>query len=1185
MKSKRGKISNKTKTEIFKASVFDASAYKTERTCVAKATEWINRIADEKRLDIGPAEVETRSADDKYPDIVIYENPRSQNILCVAEFKSPYFDPFDDKELIEPARLKATYRKAKYFVTSNFKTLIWFNTEKVNAMLPEEEQIVEKYNLSGLENLDDIDQIRYSEPIKRGLEKFLTKLYAVHTGGEPEPKQAIDELLIFRLQERISVLSTYYRRIIDDKCHKEPSFAKELKNWFIDQSWSFAWQPSDFDKAARQTAYLLVNKILFYNLLQAKRPHELAPLEIPQGLLKGAQLQKILQSFFDEALKIDYQTIYTTDFIDTVAFPDAKEVVSEIEKLVNILKRYDFSKLGYDVIGRIFERLIPQDERHNLGQYFTSPDVVDLILKFCLHHEDDKILDPACGAGTFLVRAYQHKKVMNLLKSQSHEDILETLWGNDIAKFPAHLATINLAINDLSVDKNYPNILQEDFFALLSQEAGFELPEKWRIVRAKTLGVEDREVKYPRWFDAVVGNPPYTRQEEISEISHEDAEYKEKLIEKALLDLMGNKIAEIGKRAGIHTYFFVHGTKFLKDGGYFGFIVSESWLDVDYGKGLQEFFLKNYKIIAIIESKVERWFEEADINTCIVILQKSKDKKERDENLVRFVYLKKKLRYFIPPAQDMWEKQVERLKEIDKLKKTILAHDEFYENEDLRIFPKSQKELWNEGFEPPLTSPPSTGGKYVGAKWGKYLRAPEIFFKILEKGKDKFVPLKEVAEVRFGIKTGANEFFYLTENEIKERGIEEEFWMHKDEKGNWVPNYVIKSPRECKSIVVNPKDLKYRVLMIHKDKEDLKDTNVLKYIEEGERKGFHKRPTCAGRGERWYDLGIWEKPDIVWSDAYNDRYGVYNTNKTWADKRFFYITLHDKTEFISILAFLNSTIIPLMIEIDGITNLGEGAVYTNVYWLEKLFIPVGVSRIQKLRNRLKIALDNIQSRKILSVFDEIAASSPEEVSLDKVKPDRRELDKIIMGEILGLTDEKQLEVYRAVVDLVKSRIEKAKSVDKKKKTKEGIDVDALVEAVMDRIGDETIGKFYREKILSQESLSTKTLAPVGRTVSSPHASIKIEQDLLGWKLYSVRRHIECRSQEEARYLKIFLEAGLGEVKIPEDDEYLKSILPELEALKTKADKIVSSYLESIVDSKTRAKIEHQLWAEMMKSET
>ncbi|MCX8083272.1 MAG: hypothetical protein N3D17_07835, partial [bacterium] len=62
----------------------------------------------------------------------------------------------------------------------------------------------------------------------------------------------------------------------------------------------------------------------------------------------------------------------------------------------------------------------------------------------------------------------------------------------------------------------------------------------------------------------------------------------------------------------------------------------------------------------------------------------------------------------------------------------------------------------------------------------------------------------------------------------------------------------------------------------------------------------------------------------------------------------------------------------------------------------------------------------------------------------------RELDKIIMGEILGLTEDEQLEVYRTVVDLVKSRIEKAKSV-KKKNIKEGIDIDILRNTIIRKI--------------------------------------------------------------------------------------------------------------------------------------
>jgi hypothetical protein len=51
---------------------------------------------------------------------------------------------------------------------------------------------------------------------------------------------------------------------------------------------------------------------------------------------------------------------------------------------------------------------------------------------------------------------------------------------------------------------------------------------------------------------------------------------------------------------------------------------------------------------------------------------------------------------------------------------------------------------------------------------------------------------------------------------------------------------------------------------------------------------------------------------------------------------------------------------------------------------------------------------------------------PEEVSFDRIMPDRRELDKIVF-EALGLTEEEQLEVYRAVLELVKNRLLKAKS--------------------------------------------------------------------------------------------------------------------------------------------------------------
>ena len=665
-----------------------------------------------------------------------------------------------------------------------------------------------------------------------------------------------------------------------------------------------------------------------------------------------------------------------------------------------------------------------------------------------------------------------------------------------------------------------------------------------------------------------MGNPPYTRQEEISKIAPRELEFKKDVIKSALLDIKGKKIATISKRAGIHAYFFVHGIKFLKEGGYFGFIVSNSWLDVDYGKGLQEFFLKNYKIVAIIESKVERWFEEADINTCIVILQKCSDQKERKENLVRFVYLKQPLRHFIPPAQDMWEKQVDRLNEIDKLIKTILAHNEFYENEDLRIFPKSQKELWDEGFD-------TEEKKYLGAKWGKYLRAPQIFFKILEKGKGELVPLKEIAEVRRGFTTGANEFFYLTEEEIKKKGIEKEFWMHKDEEGNWIPNYVIKSPRECKSIVVKPEDLKHRVLMIHKDRKDLKGKKVLKYINEGERKGFNKRPTCASRS-RWYELSE-VKADVIWIKGIWDRHFIPVADfKPFIDQQL-YAARPEKKAYLKIIApLLNSTYFAVFQELTGRVTFGEGILWIAVYEPMQLFVIDPEKIAIAISTKLVEAFNKLKQRDVGTVFEEIGTENRDKVSLDMVKPDRRELDKIIMGEILGLTDEEQLEVYRAVVDLVKSRIEKAKSLKNRKKTKEGIDIDLLAKTVMEKIGEDTLGKFYKEKILGRKNLTSRSLPKT-------RGETKIEAGLFGWRLYSGKSHIDCSSELEARYLKVWSDIGLDRVKMPKDRGYLENIVSDFESIHKENDKIIESYLESIIDVKTQAKIRDLIWQEIMTS--
>ncbi len=1116
---------------------YEKIAHKTERTNNQKLVQWMNEIIQQKCLTLGSVEQETSGADRKQPDIVIKKRPGSEEIICVIELKTPAFlDPFNEAELVEPARTKATRRHSSYFATSNFRELIWFNTERANRLEPLEKQIVQRYTLSSMIDPDTIEEPGIKSAIRRGLERFLVDLVEVSTGQKAEPKHAIDEILVYRLQNTIKILAIYYKRIIEEKVKDDHKFSRQLTSWFLEQGWSFAFQEQDYSKVARQTAYLLVNKILFYSAIQPIR--RLDPLEIPKSLKSGGLLQNTLQGFFNLVLKIDYETIYSTDFVDQIAFPENRDVVDEIKELIEVLSKYDFSRIGYDIIGRIFEKLIPEEERHILGQYFTNPDVVDLILRFCLKHETDKILDPACGAGTFLVRSYQHKKLMN--QRLSHEEILKTTWGNDIAKFPAHLTTINLAINDLRSDENYPRVFQKDFFDLLPDRVEFALPEAWRKVQIKGLGRVDKTLEHPRFFEAIVGNPPYTRHLEIEDIQEKKGGYKEQLIKKALF-LDGKLFAHISKRAGIYAYFFIHGTKFLRNGGRFGFIVSNSWLDVDYGKGLQEHFLTHYKIISIIESKVERWFEDADINTAVVILEKAsgdKFKKERDEQIVRFTYLKKPLRHFIPLAESMWEKEIGRLEAIDKLIKTILAHSNYYENDELRIYPKSQKELWDEGYD-------INEDEYVGAKWGKYIRAPKIFFTVMEKAKDKLLPLRLFADINEGQPTGANDFFYV------KRDVAEKFRI---EKRYLQPGLM--RPRSNNFFELLPEHLDRYFFAVDENKTKLKGTGALSYIKHGEQLKIHMNRTYNNKA-LWYKFEPRQAADLILPCGIGDRiYCSINKAKAISSNSFTEIRLKKQKYSEVIWMFFNSALGWLLIELHGRSSMGGG------------MLKVDPTDIRKMQIISPEKIDSSRLPKIKHLFNRPVGTIEEE----SVAHDRIIIDYYIMGDILGLSLKEQEEVREAVKDLVKTRLQKAQSLKKIKKTKEGIDLDLLAQNILRRLEDDNLVTFYKKQITSVPCYS----------IDLPERAepIEVENFLFGWCLKSGKKVIDCSSEAEARYKRIFLEMGWDQAMIPKDNVYLSSIINRWETLFEKTQAVLQEHTSSILQKKTRDLLIYTVWSKL-----
>lgn len=980
---------------------------------------------------------------------------------------------FADK-LIQDAFAKAENAGVQFFFTWNVNEFVLFDRSLWDRPLIERR--IRIWRLA--RNLRSPEDVAREENLNFVKTYFLPDLLhdlADILSGRRRDWLPPDDIFIRSLESHLDWPVQLASAYILEQANKSKPFDLRIQRWMTEQDWTFVRTPHEewvkaVDNMAKTLAYVWANRLIFYKALRARFP-DLPRLELRASVKKPDEAMVALNGFFEKAVERsgDYEPLLmpgARDWATELVFQPGS-ALDAWRGLLRGIESVDFREVPSDVVGRIFQKLIGPEERHRYGQHFTGDDVVDLINAFCIRRASDAILDPACGSGSFLVRAYYRKRYLD--QSRPHIDLIGELFGCDIAFYPAHLATLNLAAREINEEANYPRIVRRSFFDIKPDRPFCQIP-------VGDVSAEQTPVKLPT-LSAVVANPPYVRQEKVEK---KDKTRFAELITEAWPDL------HLSGRSDLHCYFWPVAARLLKPNGYFGFLTSSSWLDVEYGFALQEWVLRHFRILAVMESAAEPWFEDARVKTCITILQRCDDGNERMANRVRFVRFNRELADVIgtPPGQD----ESARQNAVERLRDRILKARADYQDEDLRVVVKVQQDLWNDGVragailrdvEPeslaeeyensdkvesdePEQAAGEVGeaqkenGSYQAGKWGRYVRAPDFYFDIMRRFGSRFIALGEVAKIRRGITSGCDGFFMprdITAKMLEEHQSDRAFRQHAGgaprrdvelgklriiEAGDGSVHPIesrylapeLHSPMELDRPSVRATHLSRVVLLVVEPMAKLRTKSpwVWRYLRYGMTATFAsskskpvplpKRSTCAAR-DPWYDLTGLVRPGIAfWPLAQQYRHIIpANPGRCICNKRFFDIaslTL-SSSECDALVAILNSTLVGLWKNFYGRYTGTEGSLDTEVIDAKMMEIPNPQGISLQLARRLTDALRRISNRPAGRLVEEQLmdchtperarriAAGPLVLSNELQQADRRDLDDAVF-ELLGVTD-------------------------------------------------------------------------------------------------------------------------------------------------------------------------------------
>jgi len=316
---------------------------------------------------------------------------------------------------------------------------------------------------------------------------------------------------------------------------------------------------------------------------------------------------------------------------------------------------YDFSAIEADVLGNIYEQylghLLKKTEkrakllsnnahRKEMGIYYTPTYIVDYIVRNTLgellknkkaNPEKIRVLDPACGSGSFLIKAFD---VLNEYYSKNDKNYNQSEFDFKTGvPFTAKVKILQNNIFGVDLDQKAVEIARLNLLLKIA-ERGHRLPLLKQNIKCGNSLIDDPAVAGDKafiWeeefkqimdqggFEVVIANPPYG-------IIFEEKEKK----------YLEDHLPSFKRNNDLYVAFIEKSLSLLKNGGVFSFIIPNSYLIGTYFDALKKLILNQAKIIKILNFGINRVFQDPNVFNSIIVLQKEANQSQRNKNIIEF---------------------------------------------------------------------------------------------------------------------------------------------------------------------------------------------------------------------------------------------------------------------------------------------------------------------------------------------------------------------------------------------------------------------------------------------------------------------------------------------------------------------------------------------------------------------